>query len=204
MNKIITISVCAMALVCIAGCGKKSVPVETLKNLQDAYNGESNAKARYEAFAVKADEEGYLQVASLFRAAAQAEGIHLRNHAAVITGLGAEPVADIKAPEVKTTKENLEAALKGENYERITMYPDFIKQAEIDKAPKAIRTFKYAMLAEAEHAKYYQEALDNLDAWKDGKKDFLVCSVCGFTTVDTGLQKCPVCSTPRSKINMFN
>jgi len=50
-----------------AEAGSKS----TLDNLQTAYNGESNAEARYEAFAAKADEEGYKSVAALFRAAAK-------------------------------------------------------------------------------------------------------------------------------------
>jgi rubrerythrin len=89
----------------------------TLDNLQAAYNGESNAKGRYEAFAVKADEEGYKGVASLFRAAAASEGVHLQGHAEDIKSMGAEPMAHIKGPEVKSTHENLEAALKGETYE---------------------------------------------------------------------------------------
>ena len=68
---------------------------KTLQNLQAAYNGESNAHARYLAFAEQADREGYPQVAVLFRAAARAEEIHLTNHAAVIRQLGATPKANI-------------------------------------------------------------------------------------------------------------
>ncbi len=49
---------------------------KTLENLQTAFNGESNANAKYLEFAKKADEEGYTKVASLFRAAARAEEIH--------------------------------------------------------------------------------------------------------------------------------
>jgi len=174
----------------------------TLDNLQAAYNGESNAKAKYETFAIKADEEGYKQVASLFRAAAHAEGIHAASHGKVIAGMGATPKADIAKPDVKSTKENIEAALKGESYERDTMYPGFIKQAEADKNAKAVRTFTWAISAEKEHAKLYQEALTNLDAWKSGPKEFLVCQQCGFTTMKTDLQQCPVCFNPRSKIDV--
>lgn len=182
--------------------GQTKGPDKTLKDLQSAYDGESNAKVRYEAFAKKADQDGYHQVASLFRAAAKSEGFHVRNHAAVLRGLGAEPKADIKTPEIKSTRENLETALKGENYERLTMYPDFIRQAETDKTPAAVRTFKYAQAAETMHAKYYKEALDNLDTWKTGTKDFLVCTNCGYTTMDLALKKCPVCGFPRSKISL--
>ncbi len=173
----------------------------TLENLQAAYNGESNAHARYLAFAQKADEEGYGKVASLFRAAAQAEEIHLNNHAEVIKSLNAPPSADIKEPEVKSTRENLEAALAGENYERIAMYPEFLEQAKKEDNGKAVRTFKWAMEAETKHAEYYQAALNDLENWRDGKMTFLVCTECGYTTDDMSTQKCPVCSYPRNKMD---
>jgi rubrerythrin len=102
---------------------------KTLENLQAAYNGESNAHAKYTLFAKKADAEGYCQVASLFRAAARAEQIHAQNHARVIRKLGAEPVATIEAHPVKSTRENLQTAIAGETYERDTMYPAFIQEA---------------------------------------------------------------------------
>ncbi len=181
-----------------AGAGKA-----TLENLQAAFNGESNAKAKYEAFAVKAEEEGYKSVAALFRAASQSEGIHAKKHAAVITGMGAEPKAEIAKPDVKSTKENLEAALAGETYEKETMYPEFIKQAEAEKNRAAVRTFRGAMLAEVEHAKLYKQALAELDAWKAAGKEFMVCQVCGYTEMSNpALVKCPVCSVPKEKFTV--
>ena len=113
-----------------------------MSNLQTAFNGESNAHARYLAFAVKADAEGYAGVASLFRAAARAEEIHAGNHAAVIKDFGGIPVAKLEDPGVKSTRENLEAALKGENYERDVMYPAFLSQATSDASAEALRTFR--------------------------------------------------------------
>lgn len=195
----------AIALICagLAGVSKAAEAAEvksTLENLQAAFNGESNASAKYEAFAVKADEEGYKSVASLFRAASASEGIHAKKHAAAITKLGAEPKATVGKPEVKTTKENLEAALAGETYEKETMYPGFIKVAEADKNNAAVRTFRGALLAEVEHAKLYKQALSELDAWKPAAKEFMVCSVCGYTElVNPALKKCPVCSAPKTK-----
>ncbi len=171
----------------------------TLDHLNAAYSGESNAHARYVEFAKKADEEGYGQVASLFRAAVRSEEIHARNHAEVISKLGGTPKADLQKPEVKSTKENLEAAFKGEAYERDTMYPDFIKAARAENNRDAVRTFNQALSAETEHAKFYKEALDNLDAWKAGKKDFFVCPVCGYTVSKITFEKCPVCFTPKDK-----
>jgi len=171
----------------------------TLANLQKAYDGESNAHARYLAFAKKADEEGYGQVASLFRAAAKAEEIHFNAHAVVIKKLGGVPKADVKSPDVKSTKENLEAAVKGESYERDTMYPEFIQAAQKENVSAAVETFSNAKAAEGVHAKLYQDALANLDSWKGGKKDFFVCPECGNTVVALTFEKCPVCATPKGK-----
>jgi rubrerythrin len=193
------------ALVLMAGtvcAGEKSAPAKpeptTLENLQTAFNGESNAKARYEAFAAKADAEGYAGVAGLFRAASLSESIHAAKHAKAIEALGAVAKADVKAPKVKTTKENLQAAIKGENYEAKTMYPAFLKKAEADKNQLAMYSFKGALAAEKMHSKYYGQALANLKGWKTAKK-FLVCRVCGYTTMDMKLKVCPVCASPRSE-----
>ena len=177
---------------------------KTLDNLQAAFNGESNANAKYLAFAKKADEEGYAKVASLFRAAARAEAIHFNNHAQVIKQLGANPTADIKPAEVKTTAENLKAAIAGESYERDTMYPDFIAEARQAGSKDAVRTFNLAKLAEAEHAKLYTEALANLDQWKSGPGTFYVCSTCGYTTANGNIERCPVDFTSRDKFEAIN
>lgn len=183
-----------------AGTSSASVqPTQTLNNLQTAFEGESNAEARYLAFATKADGEGYRKVASLFRAAARAEGIHAKNHSDVIRRFGATPTADIKSPVVKSTKENLEEAIKGESYERDTMYPDFLKQARVDGDKEALRTFNLARNAEIEHAKLYGEASNNLEAWKIEKQTFYVCPVCGFTTTNLNFEKCPSSYTPRER-----
>ncbi len=173
---------------------------KTLDNLQAAFNGESNAHARYLAFAEKAGQEGYGEVASLFRAAAKAEEVHAANHAAVIKNLGGTSQAKIETPVVKSTKENLEAAIKGESYERDTMYPQFLKQARAEGNRDAVQTFNYAKTAEGEHAKLYSEALNNLPKLKESKaKDFYVCVVCGYTTTQLDFSKCPSCFSHKDK-----
>jgi rubrerythrin len=172
----------------------------TLDNMQAAFNGESNAHARYLAFAKKADTEGYGQVASMFRAAARAEEIHASNHAAVIKTMGAVPQAKIDAPEVKSTRENLQAAIKGETYERDVMYPEFLQKARLDRNRDAIKSLNYAKTAEAEHAKLYAEALNSLDQLKGSRNEaFYVCPNCGFTARTLPQEKCPSCFTPKEK-----
>jgi len=203
LERIITESVLAAALVLGMSAGlvcAEEAAKGTLDNLQAAYNGESNAAARNAAFAEKAEQEGYKGVASLFRAAAKSEEIHARNYAATIKKAGAEPKADITKAAVQSTKENLETALKGESQESETMYPAFAKKAEEDGNAQAAMNFRAATAAETQHAKYYKEALGNLDGWKAPGPGYLVCNVCGFTTADLKLKQCPVCAVPRSKI----
>jgi rubrerythrin len=169
--------------------------VGTMDNLQAAFHGESNAHARYLAFAVKADEEGYGKVASLFRAAARAEKIHAENHAAVIRLLRAEPLAIVETPDVKSTRENLKAAIRGETYERDEMYPAFIARAEAEEVRPAVNTFRLALEVEAEHERLYSRSLNALEEMRGAGAVYLVCPVCGFTAAKPEFEACPVCST---------
>lgn len=193
---------CIVAVVCIALAfaviAAETPKGKTLDNLQAAYNGESNAKAKYEVYAKKADAEGFLGAAALFRAAAKAEGVHADALAGVIKKMGATPKAEIKPPAPKSTKENLEDALKGESYERDTMYPDFIKAAKAEANKDALQIFTYAKTAEAEHAKLYAAAAKDLGAWK-AARSFWVCTVCGYTVPKVAFEKCPSCFFPKEK-----
>jgi len=186
---------CAMLLVSNAAF---AAPSKTLDNLQAAYNGESNANAKYLEFAKKADQEGFAGVASLFRAAAKAEEFHARNHADVIKKMSATPKAEIKLPAIKTTAENVKAAMEGEIYERDTMYPGFIAEAKTAGEKDAVRSFNFAVTAEGQHAKFYADAGASLQAWKTAKK-FMVCPLCGNTVTTVDFSKCPVCFTPGEK-----
>ena len=191
--------VVALALTCTAAATPST---KTMNNLQAAFNGESNAYARYKAFAQEADRERYHEVASLFRAAARAELFHARNHAAVIRQLGAQPRAKLNKPEVKSTRENLEAAIKGESYERDTMYPEFIKEARAAGLKEAGTTLGDARAAEAEHAKLYTEALSKLPLLKGSKaKEYYVCTVCGYTTTKLDFENCPSCFSTNEKFH---
>lgn len=181
--------------------GTKSAATKTLENLQAAYNGESNARATYLAFSQRADEEGYFAVGSLFRAAARAEEIHAANHAEVIRKLGAAPECKIEVPAVGTTAENLQKAIAGEEHERDVMYPEFIKVAETEGAAAAIRTFKWALDAEAVHAELYSAALKALEQQKVAV-DYYVCLICGFTTSDGDFARCVICNNPKEKFEV--
>jgi rubrerythrin len=174
----------------------------TVQNLLAAFEGESNAHAKYTAFAVKADADSLHGAASLFRAAARAEQIHAANHARVIKQFGGEAQCEIHAVEVKATLENLKAALSGEQYEIDIMYPGFLAEATARNSTAAIRTFTGALEAEKTHARLYGEAIALLvggkkDSWIGAARDFYVCPVCGYTSeTEEEHERCPVCNCP--------
>ncbi len=172
---------------------------QTLANLQTAYEGESNASVKYSAFAIRAEVEGYLRVAALLRAAARAEQVHAAHHARIIKKLGGTPTAIIHAPEVKGTRENLEAAKAGEEYERDVMYPDFIKEATSAGEKEALRSFDLAMKAENVHAQLYGAALRDLEGQRIATT-FYVCLNCGeVTDKPEDTERCPICGAVKEK-----
>jgi rubrerythrin len=158
---------------------------KTQKDLENAFAGESQASRKYFHFAKKAEQEGYMQVAKLFRAAAVAETVHAGNHLRVLNG-------------IKDTRSNLQEAIKGENYEVTSMYPEFIADAQADGDAKAERSFYLAREVEKTHEQLYKKALEMLDKPQEDVQ-YYVCPVCGHTHVGTPPEKCPVCGTPGSR-----
>lgn len=158
---------------------------KTTDNLQAAFAGESQASRKYLAFAKKADQEGYPQIAKLFRAAAAAETIHAHNHFNALGG-------------VKSTTENLKAAIEGENYEVVNMYPGMIADADAEGEKKANTSFKWAFEVEKVHEALYRYALEHMDP-NTPVVDFYVCPICGYTHQGKFEGKCPVCNTPAEK-----
>ena len=194
---------CAAGLVlALATIPARADTSATLANLQKAFEGESNASHRYAAFAKKAEQEGEKQAARLFKAAAKAESIHAAKHKKTIESLGGK-AQEVKLAEVQpgSTKENLEASIKGESEERDVMYPGFIKQAETDNAPAAVTSFTWAVKAEAEHAKLYAEAVKNLGKGLD--TGYSVCPRCGNTLPGEATQDCVVCDEPAKEFLAF-
>jgi len=152
----------------------------TENNLQEAFAGESQASRKYVAFANKAEEEGFRNVARLFRTAAEAETIHALGHLAALQGIG-------------STLDNVKAAMAGETYEYTKMYPPMLEQARVDNS-QAGRMFSYALKAEAVHAKLYQMALEALQQGQDlTGVEFFLCPACGNIEIGKAPAVCPIC-----------
>jgi len=158
---------------------------KTSENLQDAFAGESQASRKYLYFAEKADQEGHKQIARLFRAASDAETVHARNHLKVMQG-------------IKSTDDNLKAAIGGEHHEFTEMYPAFMKQAEVEGDKKANDSFDLANKVEQIHHRLYQTALSMLEKGQAmAEKPIYVCQYCGNTVEGEAPDKCPICGAPK-------
>ena len=159
----------------------------TTENLQEAFAGESQANRKYLAFAKKAEDDGYPQVARLFRAAAEAETVHAHAHLRVLGG-------------VKDTAANLEEAIAGEGFEFKKMYPKFLKEAEGEALKPAVFSIKNAMVVEEVHHGLYTKALAAVKGGNDlPPVKMLVCAVCGNTVEGQAPDRCPVCGVPGSR-----
>jgi rubrerythrin len=159
----------------------------TAENLKEAFAGESQANRMYLAFSKKADQEGFKQVAKLFRATAEAETIHAHAHFRVMGG-------------VKSTTDNLAAAAKGEAYEFQTMYPKFLAEAQAEGNKAAAATFQHALGAEKVHHTLYSKALEWLKAGKDLENTTIyLCPFCGNIEIGTLPDKCSICGAPKDK-----
>jgi rubrerythrin len=165
---------------------------QTESNLQEAFGGESKANRRYVFFAEKADNEGYPQVARLFRAVAEAETVHARNHLMAMDA-------------ISNTKDNLTAASIGEHQEFTGMYPAFIEKAQEERNERARRTFDWADKVEKVHYGYFEQALK---AVKEGTPPadatYYVCQVCGNTVTGSAPDKCPICGAPATSFKKID
>src|ERR1035438_108315 len=132
---------------------------KTIANLKAELQIESTSYAKLVAFAAKAKEEGYPQIATLFNATAQSESIHSRHAQSALEKMGID--MDIMKPEftVKSTAENLQDAINEENAKATNMYPGYITSAKAENVIDAIKTFTWASNTEKKHIEFYKTAL---------------------------------------------
>lgn len=156
---------------------------KTFDNLMEAFAGESQANRKYLAYSKKAEKDGKINAAKLFKAASDAETLHALKHFEV-------------AEKIQSTVDNLKDAVAGETHEYKEMYPNFVKEAEAEGNKAALMSFTFAMKAEEVHAKLYQEALENLDQTEE--TFYYLCPVCG-NIEKFRPEKCSICGVPGDK-----
>ena len=156
---------------------------KTLKNLKTGFVAESRAHLRNLAFAMKAEQEGYPQVARLFRAVAEAESVHAFNHLRLLDT-------------VSSTQDNLESAFERENLAAST-YPQFIREANEEDNTRVATILSYSRDVEKGHAKLYKKAQAHMMA--DEETEYYVCQVCGHVSDGVLPDECPICGAPKEK-----
>lgn len=161
---------------------------KTIENLKAAFSGESQARNKYTFFAEVARQEGYHYIAKVFEESAENEKRHANDHFKLLGGIG-------------DTIANLKEAIGGENYETVTMYPDFAKDAEEEGNREAANLFRQIAKIEALHRDRYQRCLDMVAAGTVFKREKPIkwkCSQCGYTHEgNEPPQKCPSCKFPK-------
>jgi rubrerythrin len=158
---------------------------ETLHDLKEAFGGESQANQKYRAFAKRAEQDGFPNVARLFRTTAEAERIHAEGHLNALAGISG-------------TADNLLAAIEGETYEYTKMYPPMLERAKA-AGHKAARMFQFAVAAEEIHARLYQAALEAVRQGRDlAETEFYLCPICGHIEFGKPETPCPICGAKPS------
>jgi rubrerythrin len=173
----------------------------TTQDMLDAFEGETNASAKYAAYSKKAETEGLHSVAMLFKATSTSENIHANNHKAVLEDMGVRIPAVTPKFTVGTTAENLKDAIAGESYEVATMYPEFITRADAAQNQLGLVSLNYAYKTEIKHKSLYEKtlaAVENKTA-TSLPTVYYVCPTCGNTYDATPPKRCGISMTGSEK-----
>jgi len=161
---------------------------KTEKNLAYAFAAESKASVRNEAFAEKADSEGYSQIARLFRAVSDAESVHARRYLLLMRG------------KIGSSEENIETAFQNEIKANVEEYPKLIKDASDEGKERVLKAFSQSRDVENRHAGLYKKAMNDMLA--DRETEYYVCQVCGYVSEDEAPDNCPVCGAVKGKFKL--
>lgn len=175
---------------------------QTEKNLLAAFAGESQARNRYTYFASVAKKEGYEQISAIFLETADQEKEHAKREFKFLQGGEVEITASFPAGKIGTTIENLQTAAAGENYETMTMYPEFAEIADKEGFAKIAEVFRNIAVAEKRHRDRYlvlAENIKNDKVFKRSEPTRWVCRNCGYVHESPEApEECPACGHPQS------
>lgn len=164
------------------------MPENTEKNLAYAFAAESKAAVRNDAFAKKAESDGYPQIARLFRTISDAESVHARRYLRLMRG------------KIGSTEENIETAFQNEIKANVEEYPKLIKDASDEGKESVSNAFSQSRDVESRHADLYKKAMTDMLA--DRHTVYYVCQVCGYVSEDAAPENCPVCGAVKAKFKL--
>jgi len=163
---------------------------KTEKNLALAFAAESKASARNSVFALKAEQDGFPQIARLFRAVSEAEAVHARRYLRLMRG------------KIGATEENLETAFQKEIRAHVEEYPPLIRDASEEGMEVVRKAFSESRDVEDRHAALYKRALNDL--LSENTTVYHVCQVCGYVAENTAPPRCPVCGAVHEKFKRMD
>jgi rubrerythrin len=164
---------------------------KTKANLMTAFAGESQARNKYTYYADKAEKDGFVQIAQIFRETANNERAHAEIWFKLLNG----------AQELPDTATNLKDAANGENYEWTDMYATFAKEAREEGFDHIAYLFDSVAEIEREHEQRFRKLLSNVENGIVFTKDedkIWICSNCGNIIIGKEApNQCPVCKKPK-------
>ena len=164
---------------------------KTEANLREAFAGESQARNKYTYFASKAKKDGYEQIAAIFEETANNEKEHAIMWFKYLEG-----------GDIKSTKENLESAASGENFEWTDMYDRMAKEALEEGFTEIANKFKMVGAIEKAHEERYRKLIENVDeelVFSNDEDTIWICRNCGHIVIGKKAPEvCPVCNHPKS------
>lgn len=152
------------------------------------YTGEAKAALRLKAYAEKARQEGYAQIARLFEVISFSEEIHGIRAFKMLEGF-------------QTTEKNLEASFQSEKTVAAVSYREFQKKARARGKDREALIFSQAMDVEETHSRLYKNAMNTMLV--GAEISYHVCTVCGYVAEDRSPEACPVCAAGKEKFVEF-
>jgi rubrerythrin len=174
---------------------------ETTAALQERYADEMIAHQTYGAYARHALEEGYPNIAHLFRALAASEAVHARNFATLLEQLGVQPEMPVVEPQLGDTQQHLQQATEVEAGEIDKGYPAVLQRIQPEGHAAAIEKTTWAWQAEKQHRDLIIKIRDAASTWfgllvsriEGDTRHYHVCQVCGSTLDEQPAGTCPIC-----------
>ena len=148
-----------------------------------------------------------MQISAVFEETANQEKEHAKREFKFLQGGEVEIAAAFPAGVIGSTLENLKAAAAGENYEHVTMYPEFANTAREEGFNAIADIFEAIAVAEKQHESRYLALADNIDAGRVFKRDNVViwrCRNCGYLHEGTEApEMCTACAHPQAHFELL-
>ncbi len=172
----------------------------TAHNLHASFAAETQARTRYNFFADRARDEGFMQIAKIFDETAGQEYEHALRFFKFFNGGELEIKWIYPTGVIKDTYDNLLSAAQLERYVNEDMYLGFAKIAEEEGFKRAADTFYKIIVAEAQHEKMYRQLAANIAKERVFAKEenqVWRCLSCGYLHEGSAApDKCPACVKP--------